>query len=176
MRRSPMLTSYDERTSETSDFATLARMEEEFEKRNAGYFDELLRRPLSLFLRIHTVCMLADIGGEESATVLSEVLRQDPSPLVRHEAAFALGQMGRRSAIPALVKTMLGDLSKLVRHESAAALGSIGAHSARAQLEQASTDPDIDVRLSARVALNYLDYLKQRPGARLSWNSRPHPE
>jgi len=175
MGKSPS-SSADEPTAQSSDFKTLVRMEEEFGKRNGRYFAELLRKPLSLFLRIHAVCMLADIADEESVAALCVVLREDPSPLVRHEAAFALGQIGMRSAVQALVEALLKDPSKLVRHESAVALGSLGAESARLQLEQAGRDRDRDVRLSAQVALDYLDYLAQRGGMRITWNGRANAE
>jgi deoxyhypusine monooxygenase len=105
--------------------------------------------------------MLADIKNEQAVPLLSQSLMEDPSPLVRHEAAFAMGQLTFKSAVPALLEAMKNDESVLVRHESAVALGSIGDDRARQDLMATLSDPDEDVRVSARIALADLDFLKR---------------
>jgi HEAT repeat protein len=144
----------------SKDFDTLERMEWAFSKGDIDFFRTVLDSKPSLLLRIHAVCMLADMKDERAVPALAETLKVDPSPLVRHEAAFSLGQLEFKSAVPALMEAM-ADKSVLVRHESAVALGSIGEETARPGLIDLLDDPDEDVRLSAEVALADLDFLKR---------------
>jgi HEAT repeat protein len=141
------------------DFETLEKMEWAFSKGDIGTFQKVLDSRPSILLRIHSVCMLADMKNESAVPLLCRALREDASPLVRHEGAFALGQLGFKSAVSALLEAMGRDSSVLVRHESAVALGSIGDERAREGLVKALNDPDEDVRLSAEVALADLDFL-----------------
>ena len=145
----------------SADFETLEKMEWAFSKGDMGTFEKVLESKPSILLRIHSVCMLADMKNEKAVPLLCRALRDDPSPLVRHEGAFSLGQLGFRSSVPALLDAMTNDESVLVRHESAVALGSIGDERARQGLLRAINDPDEDVRLSAEVALADLDFLKR---------------
>lgn len=143
------------------DFDTLENMEWAFSKGDIAYFEKVLNSRPSIVLRIHAVCMLADMRNESAIPLLSRSLREDQSPLVRHEAAFAMGQLEFKSAVPSLVQAMLSDESVLVRHESAVALGSIGDEHARESLIKTLGDSDEDVRLSAECALADLDFLKR---------------
>src|SRR5213592_2510094 len=145
----------------SGDFETLERMEWAFSKGEVAYFKKVLDDRPSIVLRIHAVCMLADMKSEAAVPLLARALQEDPSPLVRHEAAFSLGQLEFKSALPALLEAMANDESVLVRHESAVALGSIGEETARSGLIDRLRDPDEDVRLSAEVALADLDFLKR---------------
>src|SRR5881296_4210838 len=144
----------------SGDFETLERMEWAFSKGEVAYFKKVLDDRPSIVLRIHAVCMLADMKNEAAVPLLARALQKDPSPLVRHEAAFALGQLGFKSAVPALLEAMKNDESVLVRHECAVALGSIGDERSRNGLVEALDDPNEDVRLSAECALADLDFLK----------------
>ncbi len=135
-------------------------MEWAFTKGEVSFFSKVLGSRPSILLRIHAVCMLADMKSEDAVPALSRALKEDPSPLVRHEAAFSMGQLEFKSAIPALLEAMAKDKSVLVRHESAVALGSIGDERARDGLVDALKDIDDDVRLSAEIALADLDFLK----------------
>ena len=145
----------------SGDFETLERMEWAFSKGEVAYFKKVLDDRPSIVLRIHAVCMLADMKNEAAVPLLARALQEDPSPLVRHEAAFALGQLEFKSAVPALLQAMSHDVSVLVRHESAVALGSIGDERARDGLISRLADSDEDVRLSAEVALADLEFLKK---------------
>ncbi|MBO0888915.1 HEAT repeat domain-containing protein [Candidatus Bathyarchaeota archaeon] len=136
-------------------------MEWAFSKGDLSYFKEILDSKPSIVLRIHAVCMLADMKNESAIPLLASALLNDPSPLVRHEAAFAMGQLEFKSAVPSLIEAMATDDSVLVRHESAVALGSIGDERARQGLIARLDDPDEDVRLSAECALADLDFLKR---------------
>ena len=147
-----------------SDYATLAQLEEAFERKDLQYFISTLERSkkLPLLLRVHAVCMLEHIGDESVVQPLCRILKEDLSPLTRHEAAFTLGQLGYRSAVPSLIQAMQADTSPIVRHESAVALSSIGDHDIIPELEKAIGDRDEDVSNSALIASEYLAYLKRK--------------
>ncbi len=145
----------------SGDFETLETMEWAFSKGDISTFQRVLDSRPSILLRIHSICMLADMKNENAVPLLSRALREDSSPLVRHEGAFALGQLGFKSAVPSLLEAMDKDPSVLVRHESAVALGSIGDERAREGLMRTINDQDEDVRLSAEVALADLDFLRR---------------
>src|SRR5213593_1922839 len=127
-------------TDYSPDFDTLEKMEWAFSKGDVAYINKVLEGRPSLVLRIHGVCMLADMKREDAIPALARALREDPSPLVRHEAAFAMGQLEFKSAV---------------------ALGSIGDERARPGLMTALEDVDEDVRLSAEVALADLEFIKR---------------
>lgn len=145
----------------SEDFETLEKMEWAFARGDIDYFSRVLASKPSILLRIHAVCILAEMKSERAIPALASSLRDDPSPLVRHESAFSMGQLGFKSAVPALLEAMSNDESVLVRHESAVALGSIGDEGARRGLMVALEDVDQDVRLSAEVALADLDFLNR---------------
>ena len=147
-----------------SDYATLAKLEEAFERKDLSHFISLLgsSKGLPLLLRVHAVCMLEHIGDETIVPALCRVLKDDPSPLTRHEAAFTLGQLGYPPAVTALVKPMLNDESPIVRHESAVALSSIGDEAVLPELEKGIHDKDEDVSNSALIAFEYLSYLERK--------------
>src|SRR5205809_7186611 len=101
----------------SGDFETLERMEWAFSKGEVAYFKKVLDNGPSIVLRIHAVCMLADMKSEAAVPLLARALQEDPSTLVRHEAAFALGQLEFKSEVPALLKALYHDVCVLVRHE-----------------------------------------------------------
>ena len=78
----------------SGDFETLEGMEWAFSKGDISTFQRVLDSRPSILLRIHSVCMLADMKNEDAVPLLCRALREDSSPLVRHEGAFALGQLG----------------------------------------------------------------------------------
>jgi deoxyhypusine monooxygenase len=141
----------------------MAGMEEAFTRKDESYFLDVLMKEPSLVLRVHAVCILADLGGEKSIPTLSDVLLHDTDPLVKHEAAFSMGQIGLNSAIGALEKAMLSDSDPVVRHESAAALGSIGSATSEGALKKALNDKDQIVSNSARASLFNIDFLRRHP-------------
>ena len=141
-------------------FELLARMEEEYERKNAAFFNKVLMEEPSLVVRVHAVTVLSEIGDDSSVSVLADVMKNDPSSLIRHEAAFSLGQLGLGGAVPFLIDSTLRDSSEIVRHEAAAALGGIGDERARKTLERACKDASEEVRGSALASLFNLDYLK----------------
>ena len=136
----------------------LAEMERQFDNRNEKYFMSLLSHSDSI-IRTRSVCILADLAGEEAVNPISQVLAGDGDALVRHEAAFSLGQLGFTTAVNALSQAVTSDPSFFVRHEAAVALGVIGSEKARKILNEALNDKNEEVRKSAIVALANLDYI-----------------
>jgi HEAT repeat protein len=153
----------------------MSRMEDAFSKKDESYFLDVLNQESSLVLRVHAVCILAEIGGERSIPTLSDVLLNDGDPLVKHEAAFSLGQIGLTSAMVALEKAMLTDSDAVVRHESAAALGSIGSVNSRPALEKALGDKDSIVSNSARASLFNIEFLRRHPVGSGARDRAPRP-
>ncbi len=135
-------------------------MEDAFHLRDEKFCIKVIRNEPSLVVRVHAVCILAEIGGAKSTPVLSDVLLHDPDPLVRHEAAFSLGQIGLSRANRALERAVMTDEDPIVRHEAAAALGSIGNASAERILRLALNDKAAIVRNSAKTSLFNLEFLK----------------
>jgi HEAT repeat protein len=150
-------------------------MEVAWEKNDESYFIHVLKTEPSLVLRVHAVCILAEVGGEKSVPALADVLLHDPDPLVRHEAAFSLGQMGLSEGNKALAKAVVGDKDPIVRHESAAALGSVGSPDSEDVLMKASTDPDEMVRNSAMASLFNIRFLKQYSAGTTAKERAPRP-
>jgi HEAT repeat protein len=150
-------------------------MEEAWEKKDESYFIKVLRNEPSLVLRVHAVCILAEVGGPRSVPVLGDVLRHDPDPLVRHEAAFSLGQIGLSEGNRALAEAVLHDRDPIVRHESAAALGSVGSADSEEVLTEALSDADEMVRNSAKASLFNIKFLKQYSASSSARDRAPRP-
>lgn len=150
-------------------------MEEAWERKDESYFIGVLAREPSLVLRVHAVCILAEVGAEKSVPALSDVLLHDPDPLVRHEAAFSLGQIGLPEGNKALAEAVLTDGDPIVRHESAAALGSVGSADSEEVLSKALSDGDEMVRNSALSSLFNIRFLKQYNSSSSARDRAPRP-
>ncbi|HLQ06497.1 MAG TPA: HEAT repeat domain-containing protein [Nitrososphaerales archaeon] len=153
----------------------MKEMEGAWEKKNESYFIHVLTTEPSLVLRVHAVCILAEVGGEECVPVLSDVLLHDPDPLVRHEAAFSLGQIGLAEGNKALAEAVLKDQDPIVRHESAAALGSVGTLDSEEVLTRALSDGDELVRNSAKASLFNIKFLKNYSDGSTARERAPRP-
>lgn len=140
--------------------ALFAEMEDRYEKKDVGYFVNLLDND-DYVVRTRATCILVDFGGEDKIPHIAKVLKNDSNELVRHEAAFSLGQMGYSSAIKHLEDATQNDPSMFVRHEAAIALGVVGAKEARQTLEKALDDPSEPVKESAIVALSNLIFMEK---------------
>ena len=150
-------------------------MEEAWSRKEESYFVDVLKTEPSLVLRVHAVCILAEVGGEGCIPTLSDVLRHDPDPLVRHEAAFSLGQIGLPQGNIALGDAALTDKDPIVRHESAAAMGSIGNAASEEVLTKALADPDELVRNSAKASLFNIKFLKSHSEGTTARERAPRP-
>ena len=150
-------------------------MEEAWERKDESYFVKVLQTEPSLVLRVHAVCILAEVGGEKSVPALADVLLHDPDPLVRHEAAFSLGQIGLSEGNRALAEAVINDKDPIVRHESAAALGSVGSADSEEVLTKALADTDEMVRNSAKASLFNIKFLKQYSAGTTARDRAPRP-
>ena len=160
---------------EAHAMTVMKKMEEAWEKKDETYFVKVLRTEPSLVLRVHAVCILAEVGGEKSVPTLSDVLLHDPDPLVRHEAAFSLGQIGISEGNVALSEAVINDKDPIVRHESAAALGSVGSADSEGVLTRALSDEDEMVRNSAKASLFNIRFLKQYSSGTSARDRAPRP-
>jgi len=150
-------------------------METAFSTKDEEYFMRVLKDEPSLVLRVHAVCILAEVGGEKCIPTLADVLFHDPDPLVRHEAAFSLGQIGLAAAVEALEAATLSDPDPIVRHESAAALGSIGSPAAEGALTKALDDQAEIVKNSAKTSLFNIEFLKHYSVGATARDRAPRP-
>lgn len=150
-------------------------MEEAFHRKDETYFVKVLGEEPSLVLRVHAVCILAEVGAARSVPALSDILLHDPDPLVRHEAAFSLGQIGLSTANGALEQAVMTDKDAIVRHEAAAALGSIGNTSAERILRLALKDKAPIVRNSAKTSLFNLEFLRKYSVGASARDRAPRP-
>ena len=150
-------------------------MEAAFMSRDESYFVEVLKNEPSLVLRVHAVCILAEVGGDGSVPTLADVLLHDPDPLVRHEAAFSLGQMGIAEGNRALAEAVINDQDPIVRHESAAALGSVGSPESEGVLTKALEDGDEMVRNSAKASLFNIKFLRLYSAGSNARDRAPRP-
>jgi HEAT repeat protein len=141
----------------------LTEMEKQFNLKNVAFFEFLLEHKDNV-IRTRSVCILANIAGENAVKSIANVLKKDSDALVRHEAAFSLGQLGFTSAIKPLLEAIEADPSLFVRHEAAIAVGVIGSEEGRIGLISALNDPDEEVRESAKIALANLDYIASANG------------
>src|SRR6266568_1751257 len=98
-------------TDYSPDFDTLEKMEWAFSKGDVAYISKVLDSRPSIVLRIHGVCMLADMKREESV-------------LVRHESGVALGSIGDERARPGLMAA-LEDVDEDVRLSAEVALADL---------------------------------------------------
>ena len=160
---------------EAHSMAVMRGMEDAWSKKDESFFIGVLEWEPSLVLRVHAVCILAEIGGSKSIPMLSDVLAHDPDPLVRHEAAFSLGQIGLSGANDSLAQAMQSDPDPIVRHESAAALGSIGSEGSKDALERALSDREEMVRNSARASLFNIEFLKRYSKGVTAKDRAPRP-
>lgn len=150
-------------------------MEEAWQAKDESYFVRVLQSEPSLVLRVHAVCILAEVGGQKSVPALADVLLHDTDPLVRHEAAFSLGQIGLSEGNVALAEAVINDKDPIVRHESAAALGSVGSADSEGVLTRALSDRDEMVRNSAKASLFNIKFLKQYSSGSSARDRAPRP-
>jgi len=160
---------------EAHAMSVMKGMEDAFQKKDESYFVKVLETEPSLVLRVHAVCILAEVGGDKSVPALSDVLLHDPDPLVRHEAAFSLGQIGNPEGNSALAEAVINDRDPIVRHESAAALGSVGSADSEKVLTKALKDTDEMVRNSAKASLFNIRFLKKYSAGSSARERAPRP-
>lgn len=91
------------------------------------------------------------------------VALEDSSPAVRRTAGDALSDIGNPLAIPAMIKA-LSDSNKLVRWRAARFLYEVGDESAIESLQEAQHDPEYEISLQAKLALERIQRGEEASG------------
>lgn len=123
--------------------------------RQALYDEKMQTRRLA-------VVYLGDIRTPEAMELLYEALK-DSSPTVRRTAGDTLSDIGDPAATPAM-QALLKDNSKIVRWRAARFLYEVGTEDARDALKEAVDDPEFEVSLQARMALERIESGEQAAG------------
>jgi HEAT repeat protein len=102
--------------------------------------------------RHDAVWALGQIGGEKARAILQKALGDSDINLRRYSAPWAMGRPGDDKVLP-ILEQLLRHQDVGIRGGAAAALGRVGGKRAIELLEKAIADPDLTVRLSARLTL-----------------------
>ena len=113
-------------------------------------------------IRRLAVVYLGDLRTPEAMELLYEAMRDD-TPAVRRTAGDTLSDIGDAAATPVMIET-LKDSSKLVRWRAARFLYEVGTEDARPALEEAAQDPEFEVSLQARMALERIESGEEAAG------------
>ncbi|MHA0857890.1 virulence factor [Paenibacillus sp. CMAA1364] len=119
---------------------------------------EIIRTALhdsKVAIRRLAIIYLGDLASPEAMKLLYVAL-QDKSAAVRRTAGDTLSDIGDASATEAMMDS-LQDTSKIVRWRAARFLYEVGTNSAREALEAAIDDPEFEVSLQARMALERIE-------------------
>ncbi|MNV69593.1 hypothetical protein D3C71_1625100 [compost metagenome] len=88
---------------------------------------------------------------------------EDSAPAVRRTAGDTLSDIGDSAATPVMTEA-LKDASKIVRWRAARFLYEVGTAEARDALEAAVNDPEFEVGLQARMALERIESGEEAAG------------
>lgn len=113
-------------------------------------------------IRRLAVVYLGDLKTPEAMQLLFRAMK-DGSPAVRRTAGDTLSDIGDDSATQVMLES-LTDGSKIVRWRAARFLYEVGTDAARDALEEASNDPEFEVGLQARMALERIDSGEEAAG------------
>lgn len=125
----------------------------------------LLRKALhdpKMQIRRLVVVYLGDLRTPEAMELLYEAMRDD-SPAVRRTAGDTLSDIGDPAATPVMTEA-LKDSSKIVRWRATRFLYEVGTEVARPALEEAADDPEFEVSLQARMALERIQSGEEAAG------------
>ncbi|ANY74354.1 conserved virulence factor C family protein [Paenibacillus ihbetae] len=125
----------------------------------------LLRKALQdpkMQIRRLVVVYLGDLRTPEAMELLYEAMRDD-APAVRRTAGDTLSDIGDAAATPVMIES-LKDTSKIVRWRAARFLYEVGTEEARSALEEAANDPEFEVSLQARMALERIESGEEAAG------------
>lgn len=119
-------------------------------------------RDRQMQLRRLAVVYLGDLRTPEAMELLYEALR-DASPAVRRTAGDTLSDIGDSAATGPMIQA-LQDTSKLVRWRAARFLFEVGTDEALEALREAADDPEFEVSLQARMAVERIESGEQAAG------------
>ncbi|QYR22822.1 virulence factor [Paenibacillus sp. sptzw28] len=114
-------------------------------------------------IRRLAVVYLGELRLPEAMPLLFAALR-DSSASVRRTAGDTLSDLGDPSAVGPMIEA-LRDRNKLVRWRAARFLYEAGDHSASEALREASEDPEFEVSLQARIALERIERGEEAAGS-----------
>ncbi|SFT03411.1 conserved virulence factor C family protein [Paenibacillus sp. BC26] len=114
-------------------------------------------------IRRLAVVYLGELRLPEAMPLLIAALR-DASASVRRTAGDTLSDLGDPAAIPAMIEA-LRDRNKLVRWRAARFLYEVGDDSAAEALQAAAADPEFEVSLQARIALERIERGEEAAGS-----------
>jgi HEAT repeat protein len=114
-------------------------------------------------IRRLAVVYLGELRMPEAMPHLFAALR-DPSASVRRTAGDTLSDLGDPTAIGPMIEA-LGDRNKLVRWRAARFLYEIGDETAVEALREACADPEFEVSLQARIALERIERGEEAAGS-----------
>ncbi|WP_310552043.1 conserved virulence factor C family protein [Paenibacillus glufosinatiresistens] len=120
-----------------------------------------LRDP-KLQIRRLAVVYLGDLRTPEAMELLYEAMR-DSAPAVRRTAGDTLSDIGNPAATKVMLSA-LSDSSKIVRWRAARFLYEVGTAEARDALQGAADDPEFEVGLQARMALERIESGEEAAG------------
>lgn len=126
---------------------------------------DLLKKAMQdskLSVRRLAVAYLGMIEDEQVLPLLYEAL-QDKSPVIRRTAGDALSDLGNPAAIPVMCQA-LRDQNKLVRWRAARFLYEVGDETALAALKEAEHDPEFEVSLQAKLAIERIEQGEKAEG------------
>ncbi|KYD34761.1 hypothetical protein B4114_1533 [Geobacillus stearothermophilus] len=106
---------------------------------------------------------LGMIGGKKVLPYLYKALK-DPAVAVRRTAGDCLSDIGDPDAIPAMIEA-LKDESKLVRWRAAMFLYEVGDESALPALKAAENDPEFEVSLQVKMAIERIEGGEEAKGS-----------
>jgi len=113
-------------------------------------------------IRRLAVVYLGYIGGKKVIPLLVRALK-DPSPVVRRTAGDTISDIGDTDAAPAMCDA-LQDKNKLVRWRAARFLYEVGDRSCVSALRGAVDDPEFEVKLQVKMALERIERGEEASG------------
>lgn len=127
---------------------------------------EVLQKALSdsnASIRRHAVILLGDLRTEEAMSLLYKALA-DSSASVRRTAGDTLSDLGDAGAIEPMI-IALADKNKLVRWRAARFLYEVGDERALEALQIASNDPEFEIQLQAKIAIERIERGEEAAGS-----------
>lgn len=108
------------------------------------------------------IIFLGDLRTTEAMPLLYQAL-EDSSPSVRRTAGDTLSDLGDAGAIQPMIKA-LADKNKLVRWRAARFLYEVGDDSALPALLHAAEDPEFEIQLQAKIAIERIERGEEAAG------------
>lgn len=142
-------------------YALLDQMDPE--EKDIPLLEKALKDEKSSIRRL-AVVYFGMIESEKVLPYLEDVVLHDPSVTVRRTAGDCLSDIGNPKAIPTMVQA-LKDKNKLVRWRAAMFLYEVGDETAIEALREAENDPEFEVAMQVKIALQRIEGGKEAEGS-----------